>query len=211
MHVGFQIITALFYLMVIKFNISLMNRKSLSESSENGRRMRFADKNRVDDVSILKGTSSQIFLSIIIVFHASLDQMDVTPDHQVKEGAEETKKGMTMVEERAEARARVMMAATRLQSTSVLNGETADNSAVGRKSQERLGSTEGERLKMEERKPLESVSLVMRAGEKPNMGERFALDRFSNKESRLVGEVEGEVDSDRGSSVDTTDDSGELY
>ena len=172
--------------------------------------MRFADKSRVDDVSILKGTSSQIFLSII-VFHASLDQMDVTPDHQVKEGAEETKKGMTMVEERAEARARVMMAATRLQSTSVLNGETADNSAVGRKSQERLGSTEGERLKMEERKPLESVSLVMRAGEKPNMGERFALDRFSNKESRLVGEVEVEVDSDRGSSVDTTDDSGELY
>ena len=197
--------------MVIKFNISLMNRKSLSESSENGRRMRFADKNRVDDVSILKGTSSQIFLSIIIVFHASLDQIDVTPDYQVKEGAEETKKGMTMVEERAEARARVMMAATRLQSTSVLNGETADNSAVGRKSQERLGSTEGERVKMEERKPLESVSLVMRAGEKPSMGERFALDRFSNKESRLVGEVEGEVDSDRGSSVDTTDDSGELY
>ena len=196
--------------MVIKFNISLMNRKSLSESSENGRRMRFADKNRVDDVSILKGTSSQIFLSTI-VFHASLDQIDVTPDQQVKEGAEETKKGMTMVEERAEARARVMMAATRLHSTSVLNGETADNSAVGRKSQERLGSTEGERLKMEERKPLESVSLVMRAGEKPNMGERFTMDRYSNKESRLVGEVEVEVDSDRGSSVDTTDDSGELY
>ena len=54
--------------MVIKFNISLMNRKSLSESSENGRRMRFADKNRVDDVSILKGTSSQIFLSILLFF-----------------------------------------------------------------------------------------------------------------------------------------------
>ena len=171
--------------------------------------MRFSDKTRVDDVSILKSTSSQIFLSII-VFHASLDQIDVTPDHQVKEGAEETKKVMTMVEERAEARARVMMAATRLQSTSVLNGETADNSAVGRKSQERLGSTEGERVKMEERKPLESVSLVMRAGEKPSMGERFAMDRFSTKESRRVGEVEVEVDSDRGSSVDTTDDSGEV-
>ena len=140
-----------------------------------------------------------------------MDQIDVTPDHQVKEGAEETKKVMTMVEERAEARARVMMAATRLQSTSVLNGETADNSSVGRKSQERLGSTEGERVKMEERKPLESVSLVMRAGEKPSMGERFTMDNFSNKESRLVGEVEVEVDSDRGSSVDTTDDSGELY
>ena len=209
MHDGFQNITAFFYHMVIEFNISL-NRKSLSESSENGRRMRFSDKSRVDDVSILKSTSSQIFLSII-VFQASLDQIDVTPDHQVKEGAEETKKVMTMVEERAEARARVMMAATRLQSTSVLNGETADNSSVGRKSQERLGSTEGERVKMEERKPLESVSLVMRAGEKPNMGERFTMDRFSSKESRLVGEVEVEVDSDRGSSVDTTDDSGELY
>ena len=142
-------------------------------------------------------------------FQKSLDQINVTPDHQVKEGAEETKKGMTMVEERAEARARVMMAATRLQSTSLLNNETADNSTVGRKSQERLGSTEGERVKMEVRKPLESVSLVMRAGEKPSVGERFALDRFSNKERRLVGEVE--VDSDRGSSVDTTDDSGELY
>ena len=65
--------------MVVEFNISL-NRKSLSESSENGRRMRFSDKSRVDDVSILKSTSSQIFLSII-VFQASLDQIDVTPDH----------------------------------------------------------------------------------------------------------------------------------
>ena len=53
--------------MVVKFNISL-NRKSLSESSENGRRMRFSDKSRVDDVSILKGTSSQIVSNIILFF-----------------------------------------------------------------------------------------------------------------------------------------------
>ena len=53
--------------MEIEFNISL-NRKSLSESSENGRRMRFSDKSRVDDVSILKSTSSQIFLSISLFF-----------------------------------------------------------------------------------------------------------------------------------------------
>ena len=53
--------------MVVKFNISL-NRKSLSESSENGRRMRFSDKSRVDNVSILKGTSSQIVSNIILFF-----------------------------------------------------------------------------------------------------------------------------------------------
>ena len=197
--------------MLVEFNISLLKQEIVVGKQ---REWKADEVLRQDQSGRCQYLEVDIFSDLfehIIVFHASLDQIDVTPDHQVKEGAEETKKVMTMVEERAEARARVMMAATRLQSTSVLNGETADNSAVGRKSQERLGSTEGERVKMEERKPLESVSLVMRAGEKPNMGERFTMDRFSNKESRLVGEVEVEVDSDRGSSVDTTDDSGELY
>ena len=57
------------------------------------------------------------------------------------------------------------------------------------------------------------VSLVMRAGERPT-GERFSREeRLAGerhlKDGRLVGR-EGEVDSDRGSSVDTTDDSGQL-
>ena len=211
MHDGFQNITAFFFLIVVEFNISLLKQEIVVGKQ---REWKADEVLRQDQSGRCQYLDRDIFSDLfehIIVFHASLDQMDVTPDRQVKEGAEETKKVMTMVEERAEARARVMMAATRLQSTSVLNGETADNSTMGRKSQERLGSTEGERVKMEERKPLESVSLVMRAGEKPNMGERFTMDRFSRKESRLVGEVEVEVDSDRGSSVDTTDDSGELY
>ena len=132
----------------------------------------------------------------------------------VKEGEEEERQ-LTAVEERAEARARVMMgkedraearmmmAASRLQ-PSVAGGE--------------------ERVKMEEREPLESVGLVMKAGERPNGerltgetlggGEKHLLDR---KEGRLEGKnlrLEGndvEADSDRGSSVDTTDDSGKLF
>ena len=152
----------------------------------------------------------------------------------MKEGtAEEERHMMTAGEERAEARARVMMAANRLQQPSIfdqkLNNGERSTSVRG---EERLLSTEGERLmmkaageerlKMSERQPLESVSLVMRAGERPNKtGERFSREERSAgeilstgerhlKEGRLVGR-EGEADSDRGSSVDTTDDSGHHH
>ena len=102
-------------------------------------------------------------------------------------------------EERAEARARVMMATLRGEER---EGERLMVKAAGE-----------ERLKMSERQPLESVSLVMRAGERPT-GERFSREERSSgerhlKDGRLMGR-EGEVDSDRGSSVDTTDDSGLL-
>ena len=130
----------------------------------------------------------------------------------VKEGEEEERQ-LTAVEERAEARARVMMgkedraearmmmAASRLQ-PSVAGGE--------------------ERVKMEEREPLESVGLVMKAGERPN-GERLTGETLGGGEKHLLGKdrkegknlrLEGndvEADSDRGSSVDTTDDSGKLF
>ena len=138
---------------------------------------------------------------------------------------------LTAGEERAEARARVMMAASRLQPAGFdlkLNNGGERSTSVN----ERFLSTEGERLmmlkageerlKMSERhQPLESVSLMMRAGERPNAaagerflggGERHLKEAFQGerhlKEGRLVGREEGEADSDRGSSVDTTDHSG---
>ena len=161
---------------------------------------------------------------------------------QVKEGLEDerhltageersSERHLRAGEERAEARARVMMAASRLQPSGFdlkLNNGDERSTSVN----ERLISTiEGERLlmlkageerlKMSERhQPLESVSLVMRAGERPNAagerflggGERHLKEAFQGerhlKEGRLVGRGEGEADSDRGSSVDTTDDSG---
>ena len=106
-------------------------------------------------------------------------------------------------EERAEARARVMMATSRLQP---LRGEEREGERL------MVKAAGEERLKMSERQPLESVSLVMRAGERPT-GERFSREeRLAGerhlKDGRMVGR-EGEVDSDRGSSVDTTDDSGQ--
>ena len=142
----------------------------------------------------------------------------------MKEGsAEEERQLISAGEERAEARARVMMAASRLQPSlfeQKLNGEKSTSV----RGEERLMMKAGEeRLKMSERQPLESVSLVMRAGERPNItGERFSREERSAGERHLkegerhlkdgrglVGR-EGEADSDRGSSVDTTDDSGKA-
>ena len=123
----------------------------------------------------------------------------------MKEGsAEEERQLIPAGEERAEARARVMMATSRLQP---LRGEEREGERL------MVKAAGEERLKMSERQPLESVSLVMRAGERPNTGERFSREERSSgerhlKDGRLVGR-EGEVDSDRGSSVDTTDDSGQ--
>ena len=136
----------------------------------------------------------------------------------MKEGsAEEERQLISAGEERAEARARVMMAASRLQPSlfeQKSHGERSTSVRAEEREGERLMMKAGEeRLKMSERQPLESVSLVMRAGERPT-GERFSREERSSgerhlKDGRLVGR-EGEVDSDRGSSVDTTDDSGQL-
>ena len=135
----------------------------------------------------------------------------------MKEGsAEEERQLISAGEERAEARARVMMAASRLQPSlfeQKSHGERSTSVRAEEREGERLMMKAGEeRLKMSERQPLESVSLVMRAGERPT-GERFSREERSSgerhlKDGRLVGR-EGEVDSDRGSSVDTTDDSGQ--
>ena len=147
----------------------------------------------------------------------------------MKEGsAEEERQLISAGEERAEARARVMMAASRLQPSlfeQKSHGERSTSVRAEEREGERLMMKAGEeRLKMSERQPLESVSLVMRAGERPNItGERFSREERSAGERHLkegerhlkdgrglVGR-EGEADSDRGSSVDTTDDSGKLF
>ena len=183
-----------------------MFRKSLSES-EPGRRVRVSDRSRVDDVSNCFEIKSASFCI----------------PTQVKEGsAEEERHLITAGEERAEARARVMMAASRLQPSlfeQKLNGERSTSV----RGEERLMMKAGEeRLKMSERQPLESVSLVMRAGERPNAtGERFSREERSAGERHLKEVFQGErhmkdrrggeADSDRGSSVDTTDDSGRLF
>ena len=151
--------------------------------SEPGRRVRLAEKSRVDDV---------------------------------KEGEEEERQ-LTAVEERAEARARVMMGKEdRAEARMMMAASRLLPSVAGGE----------ERVKMEEREPLESVGLVMKAGERPN-GERLTGETLGGGEKHLLGKdrkegrlegknlrLEGndvEADSDRGSSVDTTDDSGQLF